>query len=397
VLDLCHRLGLPVTVEQRDVRAYQKAHRLSLEEAAREVRYAFLADVAQSIKAKAILVGHTQDDHIETVLMHIIRGTGTKGLQGLKPLSRLKLTGRELTVARPLLDVTRTETAAYCRRHHLQPRQDATNLSLAPLRNRIRLELLPALKTYNPAIVEALLRTAATAAGDSAIVDGVAARYQRRIMTREGDSLVFDRAALLEAPIGVRRALFRSALQELAGTLKDIEARHIEEMLDFTTRPAGRRISLPYGLCFTSDYGRLALHRQTASAEGPPLGRPYALKVPGVTTVPGWRITTALLGASQHPMDDSYTAFLDMDKLKGTLVVRPTHPGDRFQPLGMSSEKKVARFLIDARVPRGHRPRVLLVADEEKVVWLVGHRIDDRAKLTPGTRTALRIEFTPRK
>jgi tRNA(Ile)-lysidine synthase len=119
VAELARRLGLPATIERRNVPAYQAQHHASLEEAAREVRYTFLAQVAEVAGAERAAVGHTTDDHVETILMHLIRGSGTRGLRGLQPLSRWQSSGASLTIVRPLLPLSREETAAYCRRHHL--------------------------------------------------------------------------------------------------------------------------------------------------------------------------------------------------------------------------------------------------------------------------------------
>ena len=130
VSDLARRLDIPATIEQRDVKAYQGQQHLSPEEAAREVRYTFLAQVAKSIGADRVAVGHTADDHIETILMHLIRGTGTTGLQGLQPSSPWQSSKSGLTIIRPLLPVSRQETADYCSSHQLMPRIDASNLSL---------------------------------------------------------------------------------------------------------------------------------------------------------------------------------------------------------------------------------------------------------------------------
>lgn len=394
VLDLCHRLGVPVTIEQRDVRAYAREHRLTLEEAAREVRYAFLADVAGSIGATMVAVGHTLDDHVETVLLHIIRGTGTRGLRGLQPMIERQSDGRSLTIIRPLLQVTRTETAAYCRRHRLHPRADTTNLSSEFLRNRVRLELLPLLEKYNPRIVEALLRTARIAADDVEVLEKAARRQWRKVARHEGDAIILDKALMSKTATGTQRALLRMALDEILGTLKDIEGRHIEEMLEALTKPAGKSINLPYGLRFVVEHDRLVL---TGEAEKlspfPPLAGEHPIAMPGVTKIPGWRIRAAVASPAQKPANDPFTAVMDMDKIAGNIVVRPRRPGDRFQPLGMDEEKKVGRFMIDAHIPQAWRSRVPLVCDNEKVLWVVGYRIDERVKVTDGTKRMLRMRF----
>jgi tRNA(Ile)-lysidine synthase len=394
VLDLCHKLGVPVTIEQRDVRAYQEQHRLTLEEAAREVRYGFFADAADSIGAGCVAVGHTRDDHVETVLLHIIRGTGTRGLRGLQPVSRLHLAGINLTVIRPLLIVSREETAAYCRRHRLHPRLDTSNLSPEFLRNRMRLELLPLLESYNPRIVEALARTARITADDIDVLDKVAQRHWRRTVQKEGNAIVFNRERFRKTAPGLQRVLLRMALEGLLGTLKDIEARHIEGMLSVISKPAGKKVSLPFGLTFVVEYDRFRLERgHDDTAPFPLLDREYPLAVPGVTAIPGWRIQAEVLSGVQKADADNLTALFDFRCVAGGIAVRPRRPGDRFQPLGMNEEKKVGRFMMDAHIPQAWRSRIPIVCDAEKVLWVVGYRIDGRAKVTDGTKRVLRLRF----
>ena len=189
VADLAHRLGIPATIEQRDVKTYQAAQRISLEEAAREVRYTFLTQVAKSIGASRAAVGHTADDHIETILMHLIRGTGTRGLRGLQPNTMWQSGQNSLTIIRPLLEVSRQETTDYCHHHQLIPRIDASNQSLSPLRNRIRHQLQPLLQSYNPRVAEALLRTARIAADDLAYLDKEITRLWDEVAQKQENAL----------------------------------------------------------------------------------------------------------------------------------------------------------------------------------------------------------------
>ncbi len=394
VLDLCHELGIPVTIEQRNVRTYQKEHKLSIEEAAREVRYGFFTEIAESIGAERVAVGHTLDDQVETVLLNLLRGTGTRGLRGLQSVRHWQSSGRRLTIVRPLLAVSHKETAAYCRRHHLQPRIDVTNRSLALTRNRIRLKLLPLLKSYNPDIIEALLRTARIASDDIAFLEKTADRYWRKIASKQGEVIVFRKSALLELPSGLQRLVLRRAIEDILGTLKDIEARHIEDMLTLLAKPAGKRINLPYGLFFATEYDRFLLgHQLDEFSPLPLLDSEHPLTIPGTTHISGWRIHTDVIEKMESAFGDDLTAYLNYDRVRGELVVRPRCPGDRFQPLGMDEEKKVGRFMIDARVPRLWRTRVPIVCDDEKLLWVVGYRIDERVKVTENTKRVLRIKF----
>ena len=394
VLDLCHELGIPVTIEQRNVRTYQKEHKLSLEEAAREVRYGFFAEVAESIGAEWVAVGHTLDDHVETVLLNLLRGAGTRGLRGLQPVRRWKLSSRRLTIIRPLMEVSRKETAAYCRRHRLQPRIDITNSSLKLTRNRVRLELLPLLKSYNPDIIEGLLRTSRIASDDIAFLEQTADRHWRKIASKEGEVIVFRKSALLKLPLGLQRLILRRAIEDLLGTLKDTEARHIEEIMSLLTKSAGKRINLPNGLFFATEYDRFLLgHKLDELSPFPLLKSEYPLTVPGAINIAGWRIHTDVIEKMASVGGDDLTAYFDYDRVTGKLTVRPRRPGDRFQPLGMDEEKKVGKFMIDAHVPRLWRTRVPIVCDAEKLLWVVGYRIDERVKVTENTKRVLRIKF----
>ena len=395
VADLAHRLDIPATIERRDVTAYRARQRISLEEAAREVRYAFLAQVARSVGADRVATGHTVDDHIETILMHLIRGTGTRGLRGLQPSAVWQSSGDSLTVIRPLLAVSRDETADYCRHHQLMPRIDATNLSLSLLRNRIRRELLPRLQSYNPQVTEALLRVGRIAADDLAFIDKEIAKLWDKIVQEQDNTIILDKAGLLELPSALKRHLLRASIEKLLGELKDIEMRHIEEIMDVLTKPAGKRLSLPGGLVFSVEYDKYLLGPDPASLSPfPELEGEFPLKVPGETRLPGWRVEAVVILPKAMEDDTSgYKAYFDFDKTGDKITVRSRRRGDRFQPLGMSQPKKLGEFMIDAKIPRAWRQRVPIVCNQSQILWVVGWRIDDRAKVTDSTKQVLCLKF----
>jgi len=395
VSDLAHSLDIPATIEQRDVKAHQAQQHISLEEAAREVRYTFLAQVAKSIGANRGAVGHTADDHIETILMHLIRGTGTRGLRGLQPSRLWQSSGGSLTIIRPLLTVSRRETADYCYNHQLMPRIDASNLSLSPLRNRIRHQLLPLLESYNPQVAEALLRTARIAGDDLAFLDKETDRLWGKIVQEQGNTITLDKERFLELPSALKRYLLRRAIEDLLGNLKDIESRHIEEIINALTKPAGKRLSLPGGLIFSIEYNRYLIGSdQTALSPFPVLDAEFALKLPGETVLPGWRIEATIISREQMTeKDEDFTAYFDLDKTGDKLLVRPRQPGDRFQPLGMSQPKKLGEFMIDAKIPSAWRQRIPLVCSPSHILWVVGWRIDERVKVTNTTKQILCLEF----
>ncbi len=396
VSDLARRLSIPTTIERRDVKAYQARQRLSPEEAAREVRYTFLAEVAGSIGASRAAVGHTSDDHIETIVMHLIRGTGTRGLRGLQPVTEWRLVSNSMTVIRPLLRVSREETASYCARHQLSPRIDASNLSLSPLRNRIRHQLLPLLQSYNPRIAEAILRTGRIANDDIAFLDQEIARLWDETARKQENTIILDKERFCRLPSALQRYLLRGAIERLTGNIRDIEMRHVDGIMAALTKPAGRSLNLPSGLTFSIDYNSFLLSRDPAAMTPLPILNTglAQLDVPGETRLPGWRVKATITSPSAVKYDASgYDAYLDLYKTGKELVVRSRQPGDRFQPLGTSQPKKLNEFMIDAKVPRPWRQRIPLVCSPPHILWVVGWRIDDRAKVTQDTEQVLCLQF----
>ncbi|TES84380.1 MAG: tRNA lysidine(34) synthetase TilS [Dehalococcoidia bacterium] len=394
VASLSRKLGIPATIEKRDVKGYQARERLSLEEAAREVRYRFLAQVARSIGAGQVAAGHTRDDHIETILMHLIRGSGTRGMRGLQPATLWQSGAESLTIIRPLLEVSHEETEEYCRQHQLIPRLDASNLSLSPLRNRVRQQLLPLLKSYNPAVAEALLRTGRIADDDINFLDEQVARLWDKVIRQEGKGLILDKAGFEQLPPALKRYLLRSAVERLLGSAKDIEMRHIEEMMSLATKAAGKRLSLPGGLTFAVEYDRYLLTPDpTALSPLPPLKGEFPLNIPGETLLPGWRVEATIVERGEMSDEDDFTAYLDPAKSGDRLLVRPRRRGDRFQPLGLSQSKKLGEFMIDAKIPQAWRGRIPLVCSEEQILWVVGWRLDERAKVSRDTKQVLLLRF----
>lgn len=395
VAGLARKLGLPATIEARDVKAHQKKHRQSLEEAARQVRYQFLAEVAGDIGASRVAVAHTRDDHVETILLHLVRGSGTRGLKGLEPLSKLRCKdGQEITVIRPLLEVSRSETLGYCAEHRLEPRLDASNLSLSPLRNRLRHQLIPLLKGYNPAVSDALVRLGHIAGDDIAYLANEAARLWPGVAEEKNGSISFNRDSFDRLPVVPQRYLLRLALEKMAGDLKDIENRHLEEMtMKVLCKPAGRKINLPYGVIFLSDYDCYRFIRDTHNLSSyPVLEGENALAVPGTIRFSGWRFTASVITPRKmKPDEDPFTACFDFDRIGKELMVRGRRRGDRFEPLGLGAPKKVGEFMISAKIPSYQRDRVPLVVSDNGIIWLVGCRTDERAKVTPDTKRVLRL------
>lgn len=246
VMNVANGLGVDITVERVEVRSYRARHHLSVEDAARRLRYQFFADVADRLGTDVVAVGHTADDQVETILMRLVRGTGARGLQGMQPVTALPNLGwGHLRVIRPLLMVSRKETEAYCRRQDLEPRVDSSNLLPHQLRNRIRHELLPLLRSYNPRIHEALLRTADGLSSELSFFEEHVSRvWCEVVIEREGAFLVDKKRFAMLHP-ALQRHLLREVVKRLLGSLEDVEWKHIERMRTSFDLPTGKRVILP--------------------------------------------------------------------------------------------------------------------------------------------------------
>lgn len=400
VLDLAQKLDVPVKVEKGNITGYQDEHHLSLEEAAREVRYGFLAQAAETVGADLVAVGHTLNDQVETILLHLIRGTGTRGLRGLQASQVLKFDSRKLLVIRPLLEIRREDTEEYCKRFDLQPCLDSSNLSLSMLRNRIRHELLPLLKNYNPGISESILRTGWIAQDDLAFLESESLLAWDKIVAKEKNTFIFEKKSFKGLPTALQRQLLRMAIDNLLGTLKDIETRHIEEILQVLSKPAGRQISLPEGLVFSIEYDRFLLSLNTQELNPfPVLEGSYEIKLPGATHIPGWTIKTSIQAPKKSPADlkykkrDSFFASFDKDCAGDKIILRCRRKGDSFQPLGMTHLKKVGEFMLDSRIPRSWRDSIPVFCNTEQIIWIAGYRIDERVKVTPDSKQVINIQM----
>jgi tRNA(Ile)-lysidine synthase len=389
--DLCHSLAVPLATGEGDVRAHARAHRLSLEEAARQLRYRFLKEEAVRVGAQVVAVGHTRTDQAETVLLHLVRGTGIDGLAAMRPRSPWPL-GEGPALVRPLLVLSREDTEAYCREAGLSPRRDPTNEQLAPLRNRIRHRVMPVLRQLNPRVEEALCRVARAAAQMVDLLDAEAEAAWGRLAHVRPEGVALNREGLLALPSAVAGRLLVRAHRLLLPGGQGLSSYHWQTGLALARRGRGR-LNLP---------GRLVLQvgpQEVWVGRPPPTLPPLAetpLRVPGVTEVGGWRFRSAIVvPPPRPPVGGPLEAYLDLDALGSPLIITSRRPGDRIRPLGLKGEKKVQDLLVDAKVPAFLRDGIPILRCPWGIAWVVGLRLDERAALTPRSRRALHLRAEP--
>jgi len=393
VADLARTLKLPSTIEKRDINSYGSTS--SVEEKARVARYTFLAEVAASAGSKAVAVAHTADDQVETILMHLVRGTGLAGLCGMREVSTWESSPDEsgTTIIRPLLGVTRKEVESYCGASKLTPRIDSSNKTPDYMRNRFRHELIPLLESYNANFKDALLRLTRVVAAEITLLDEQVSDVWDAVVSEEDKLLNIDRDAFCQLPVAVKRHLIRRVLEQMAGTLTDIEAVHIENVLDIIEKPVGKKLSLPYSLVLVNGYNTCTIGSETLQNDASEVIEvEYTLNVPGDTMIPGWKIAASIEN-KQLKNESKYHECFDYDVVGSELSVRGKKASDKFQPLGMTRNKSLKDFMVDLKIPKAQRNGIPIVCSPEHIIWVVGYRIDERAKVSATTKYVLSIEF----
>jgi tRNA(Ile)-lysidine synthase len=418
VQDIAAAWGLPCTVEQADAAALVQQTGASLEEAAREVRYAFLGRLAADIGAQSVAVGHNADDQAETVLMHFLRGSGLAGLRGMQPISALppaqttsdkrQVAGDACRLVRPLLFIARRDILAYCAEHGLEPRFDRSNEDTTFFRNRLRHELLPLLEQYNPQIRRILGNTAAVLGDDYDLLRGdLLAMWPTIVLQDDGARLVLDLAGWRALPAALQRGVLREAVHRLRASLRNINTIHVDNALWLLRDgAAGDRMTLPAGLEVALGYDRFVIGDEGIELPVDDLPQMDAewlsLAMPGTTNLAGWVMETALLDPAGLPPGwqanaDPCQAWLDADVLSRSPALRTRQPGDRFQPLGMAGHSKLlAELFTNAKIPAAARDRwPLLVTTAGDIAWVCGMRMDERAKITAATTAVMHISLRP--
>ena len=408
VLRLAARLQLPAIA----ARAHGlKAQGGSLENAARTARYRFLADCARTSGSRVLVVGHTQDDQAETVMLHLLRGAGAAGLRGMRLETALdRITGEAadagIRVVRPLLEVPRADTAAWCREHELPVLHDPTNDDPAILRNRIRSELLPLMGTFNPSVRSALARTADVLAAEAEAVEAVAEAFAPAVVRTLGDGrLGVDPGELASLPLGLQRIILRWILTRLASVRGDVGFEGVER----ARRAVGgnERTSLLGALEVSTEHG---LRVFGPSGHTSPLAN-YP-QIPGLQPVrfrapcrlalsSGWSIEARV--GSRRPNDNARDADpaheirLDADALGPDFELSAALPGERMTPFAGAGGKKVRDLLQQACIPASARDRWPVIRCGGAIVWLVGIRRAEGARVGEGTHRVLQMRLAAPK
>ena len=420
----CLAWDVPCTVGRADVAAYAAQGGWSLEDAARRVRYTFLAGVAATIGADAVAVGHNADDQVETVVAHWLRGAGPAGLTGMAPWAPLPLpadhgalaaalgvpvAGAAPWLLRPLLNTWRSEITAYCAAAGLTPREDASNADPAYRRNYLRHILIPLLEREYPGLRTRLHAGAAIFADEDALLEADLDRCWPAVAALEDGYIAIRLALFAGLPRALQRRTLRRAAALVAGNLQGLEASHIMEALALLGADGrtGAVLQWPGGLTVRRERDRaLVVPAGGAPVDGrwPQLapGQVCPLPEAGEIRLAGYRLLIAEHAREDAPAGGTWTAVFDADVVARTeesLVLRTRRPGDRLRPFGLGGRRrKLQDLLVDGGVPQPVRDSLALLAQAGgEILWVPGPggRRADLAPVGPGTRRVRAFTFVP--
>jgi len=405
---LANRRDLRFMLGEGEVGARAEQENESIEEAARNERYRFLFNCAEEVGAQAVVVGHSADDQVETVLMHLLRGTGMSGLSGMRTRALPNAWSDHIPLVRPLLGVWRSQILAYCRERGFDPLIDVSNQDMTYFRNRLRYKLIPYLESYNPAIRKLIWRTAEVMRGEMNLVDQmVDAAWQDCLLMQGEGYIAVDSLSCRRQPLSVQRHIIRRAIASLRPGLRDIGFDAVERALKYlSSSKSYAEVDLISGLKLLSEPGRTWIAEWEAEIptdEWPQVDEDETtLEIGGkVKLQGGWQLSAEKVSKTilvkQKPWEnlDASEVWVDINHIQLPLLVRSRKEGDRLQPFGMDGHSlKLSDFMINEKLPRRARERWPLVCSGEQIVWVPGYRLAHPFRVTKTATGVVNLKLT---
>jgi tRNA(Ile)-lysidine synthase len=393
VKKLAQKLKLPIFVKKINVYVYQKKNKLSLEEAARDLRHKFFTKICQKEKICKIALAHSSSDQVETILMNLLRGAGIRGLSGMDYETDFNNLDKNIKfrIIRPLLDCSKKEILQYLKVNKIDFCIDKTNLNLKFTRNLMRHKIIPGLKKYYPFLGENILNQARIF---KALKKEIVLQLNNFIVIKpdnSGAEIALCRWQRLDE--FYKRELILYLINKIS-TLKDIYSAHIEEVVSLINNSSvGSFKILPNGLVVYKNYDKIIISQENMLF-GKKKIKKSKLQIPGVTEIKenSTKLVTRIVKKKKNSLDNKI--LIDYGKTGFDIFVRSRKPGDRFYPFGMKGSKKIQDFLVDHKIPKFLRGQIPILVDKtNRIIWLSGLRMDRRFVAGPKTAKILEITY----
>ncbi|WKV07889.1 tRNA lysidine(34) synthetase TilS [Thermoanaerobacterium sp. CMT5567-10] len=387
---VCKGIDVPFFLFKKDVRKYAKEKGLSEEAAGREIRYNAFNEVLKKVGGNKIAIAHNKNDVAETILLNILRGAGTAGLVGIKPVNGC--------IIRPLIRTTRDEILDYLTSKDLEYVIDATNKEDVYRRNRIRLKLIPFIEeNFDIDIVENLYRTSQIVLDDEDYLNEECEKIFKKISIFNKESVMLDICEIKKLHDSLKKRLIRMAYKVIRGDTNELTFKHVEDVLNLMDKQTSSKIDLPFEIEVIKSYNNLIFRKKTFNEKNSPIE--VQLNIPGITD-------GGCLGTYKAEIIDresveklnlgKYHKLFDMDLLDGDITVRYRRIGDYISPLNMKGTKTLKEYFIDEKIPREMRDKIPLLTIGSSVLWIVGYRMSDKYKVNEGTKKILSIQYIKR-
>jgi len=407
----CLDSGLPFRSGIGDVRQFAGEGGYSIEEAARILRYKFLFEVAVTEMAGAVAVAHHADDQVETILMNLLRGAGTKGLSGMQVVSVPNAWHESIPLVRPLLEVSKKELIDYQLEHRLPVIEDLSNRDEIYFRNKIRHTLVPQLEKLTPGFHRRLLQTAQILSAEDQALEYFCNIAWETCRHSQGASYIqLAREELLNYPIAVQRRIIRKALKNLRPNYLELSFLQVEAALDFVRTPTRKSANWVAKVNLSQSPKLVVLstwETDVVKNQFPQLKDHNHIQIPDhgeISLGNGWFLIISPLDYSPAQFDrteipgEDFLVWMDQSAIKGNAVLRPRQEGDMIKPLGMGgSSVKVSDMMINEKVPAPYREDWPLISAKDMILWVPGGRLSQEASITGESESLVELKFIRRK
>ncbi len=380
VKDIAKKMGVAVNSKRVNVSAYAKKNKKTIEDAGREVRYSFFEELAKKINADKIALAHTADDNVETFILRMIRGSGLKGLKGIPPVR-----GK---IVRPFIKTSKKEILLYCKKNKLKFVVDKSNKDNKYSRNLVRNKILPLMRQLNPGLNETIANNIDVISADHTFIENSAKYILPRVVKDVlNDGVFIDNKEFEKLDISLKREVIRNCFEKVNGSTKDLSLRNVDDIIALRSGEIDISASIKCEKNRDVLYIGAKRHKEKVKEFKYRLAMNKSVKI----IENGIRLTATIMPKPNTFQKFAFNkAIIDLKKVVGNvLTVRNAVDGDVFVPLGMTGSKKLQDFFVDNKIPVEKRRLIPIITDKEKILWIAGLRIDDRAKVDAGTKKVI--------
>jgi tRNA(Ile)-lysidine synthase len=375
---ICNELSIPFYSIQKDVKSFAKKNKLSIEVAARKVRYDFFNNVSSENYYNKIITAHNANDNVETVLLNLIKGAGLKGISGI-PVKRKN-------IVRPILCLSKKEILDYLEENQFEYRIDESNLTNDYERNFLRNEIIPLLeKQINPALTKSVLNTSLILQSLAGEIDEKSENFKSKIKIENKISIKFPIKILNDNAV-LNSYFVKQALDDCFDS--KIESSDIKKIFSLVNKQSGKSEELSARLIALKERNEIIIKKKTINKRS----ELQKIKIGDEVNIRGKIISISNVNKDKIKFNNSKNLeYISADNIKNDFTLRSWKLGDKFLPIGMKGTKKVSDYLNDVKINSFEKENQLILENKGKIVWIVGRRLDERYRVTSNTKKVLQL------